>query len=411
MWQLVQVTAQYSNAVLLALIPYVSAFSKKLDLPVHQPVTVNQVSEFRCDPRLGQTGGALTLTNGFQFSFLEGRVCLYRSPQSYFSLQDPEQIPKFYGPVKIKEKKALRIARSTIKKLGYENAVFNADAQPLVTLPEKTGTNYIARYRFRWLDPNWPSHKEAGLIIPALLDVEINASNGAVEMWVTASRDTCRPSPKVDVIPPLQHNGNQRPKPPGSATAAVSAAYSAAFLNAILPDISDFVVKAGLNIPGPITTNQINLPKYICRILDGQPIAQLYLTNGDRFNYEHGHVEAFYAHDAMNTFPETGRADDFLGHINITTNDAISLCEDVLRKCGYKDKFPTPTIAYAPARGTLVCTRYVYYWSHPDQDIEFAHVEVDMQNKAIKSIFIRDPAFEKDSPKVDIPLEPVNDTK
>jgi len=404
MWQLVQVMAQYSNAVLLAVMPYVSDFSKKLELPIATPVTCDQVLEFRCDPRLGHTGGALTLTNGFQFSFLEGRVCLYRSPQSFFSLQDPEQIPRFLGPVKIEEKKALKIARSTIKKLGYENLMFNADSSPLVTLPERVGTNYVPRYRFRWLDSNWPAPKGAESIIPALLDVEVNASNGEVEMWITASHDTRRPSPKVDVSPPLLHKETLRPKPSGTPTTAVSAAYSEAVLNAILPQISDFAVKAGLNIPNPITTNQINLSKYICRI-DGQAIAQLYLTNGDRFNYGQGHVTAFYAHDAFIKFPETGKTEDFLGHINITTNEAISLCETVMRKLGYKDKLPDPTISYAPARGTLVFTRYIFYWNHPDQDNEFASFEVDMENKTIKSVFLKDPVFQREPPKIDVPLE------
>jgi hypothetical protein len=407
MWQLVQVTAQYSNAVLLAVMPYVSDFSKKLDLALPRPVPPSQVVEFKCDPRLGQTGGALTLSNGFQFAFLEGRVCLYRSPQSYFSLQDPEEIPRFYGPVKIKEKEALQIARDTIKKLGYENAAFNADTQPLITRPEKIGTNYIPRFRFRWLDPKWPKPKDTDAIIPSLLDVEVNASNRQVEMWITSSRDTFRPSPKVGVAPPLLNPQSTKPRLIGGRqTEAVSEAYARAFLNAILPQISDFVAKAGIDVPFPVTTNQVVATNYACRIQDGQPLAQLYLTNGDRFNYQHGHVEAFYAHDAMDKFPETGRAEDFLGHINTTKNEAISICESVMKKLGYKDQLPTPIISYAPARGTLVCTRFTYYWKHPDQDFPFASFEVDMENKTIKSIFLRDPVFEKESPKTDMPPEP-----
>lgn len=131
MWDLIQVTAQYSHAALVAILPFVSDFAKRLDLPVG-PVTTNQVLEFKCDPRQGQTGGAITLTNGYQFTFMDGRVSVYRSPQSYFSLQDPEQIPRFYGAVKLKEKDALKIALGAIKRLGYENSVFNADSPPLV---------------------------------------------------------------------------------------------------------------------------------------------------------------------------------------------------------------------------------------------------------------------------------------
>ena len=405
MWELVQVTAQYSNAVLLAVLPHISDFAQKLDLPVPTPVTTGQVLEFKCDPRAGQTGGAVVLTNGFIFTFLDGRVCVYRSPRSYYSLQDPELVPRFYGPVKLKEKEALRIARDTIKKLGYQNAVFNADSAPLVTPPEKIGTNFIPRYLFRWPDPHWPKPNEPGAIQHVLLEVEINASNGRVEMWITTSQETSRPSPKVDVVPPLLHPQASKPQlPGGQQTFPVSDAYALAFMNAILPQLSDFITKAGLNIPIPINTNQVVATNYSCRLLDGQPMAQLYLTNGDRFFYRDGHFSDFYAHDAKEKYPESGRPEDFLGHLHMSTDQAISLCEGVMRNMGYKEKLPTPIISYAPARGTLVCTRYHYYWKHPDQDLPFASFEVDMETKTIKSIFLKDPVFQREPPKIDAPI-------
>src|SRR5262249_49412943 len=154
-------------------------------------------------------------------------------------------------------------------------------------------------------------------------------------------------SPKVDVVPPLGHPRTSKPQlSGGQPTSPVSEAYACAFLNAILPQLSDFITKAGLSIPTPVTTNQVVAAKYACRILEGQPMAQLYLTNGDRFNYQHGHFVAFYAHDAMDKFPETGKTEDFLGHINMSTNQAISLCGAVLRGLGYKKKLPSPIISY-----------------------------------------------------------------
>jgi hypothetical protein len=137
-------------------------------------------------------------------------------------------------------------------------------------------------------------------------------------------------------------------------------------------------------------------------MLVGRPMAQLYLTNGDRFNYQQGHFNAFYAHDAMDKFPETGRTQDFLGHINMSTDEAIALCADVIKKLGYLDKLPKPIISCAPKRGTLECTRYTYYWRHPGEDFPFASFEVDMETKTIKSIFLKDAAFKKDPPKIDM---------
>lgn len=407
MWELVQVTAQYSHAVLLAILPFVSDFSKRLDLPVPTPITTNQVSGFKCDPRLGQTGGALTLTNGCQFTFLEGRVTLYRSPKSYFSVQAPDEIPRLYGPVKITEKRALGIATRVIEKLGYDKSVFNANRPPSVTPPEKVGTNYIPRYRFRWLDPNFLGFQDSTATAPALLDVEVNAENGKIEMVVINSRSTRRPSPKVDVIPPLFHPKTASNASQGTPTKPVSSVYASAFLDAIIPQLSEFVAKAGLSNSVPAITNRSIVTNYICRVIDGKPIAQLYLKNGDRFNYEHGHVEAFYAHDAMDKFPETGNTSDFLGHINMTTDEAISLCIQVMRKMGYTDKLTAPIVHHGFGVGALACTRYSFHWRHSDADLDFSSFEVDMETRSIKSIFLRDAAFEKQPPKINVPVDEV----
>jgi hypothetical protein len=403
MWELVQITTQYSNAVLVAVMPYISDFEKKLDLPLI-PLSPGQVAEFKCDPRSGEVGGALTLTNGFQFTFLDGRVSLYRSPHSYYSLQDTELAPQFFGPVRITKTEASNLALQVIRKLGYERRMFNADRPPLITPPEKVGTNFISRYRIQWLDPHWSNSTEPGSPVPTLLDIEVNASNGVVEMLLDNSHNTRRPPPKVDVVPPLLQPG---PAPPrligGKQTSAVSDAYSASFLGAILPEISDFIGKAGLKIVVPVTTNQIT--NYICRILDGRPTAQLYLTNGDRFNYRQGYVSGFYAHDAFWKFPNYGNPQEFLGHVNMTTNEAISLCESVIRKLGYGGSFNAPNICYADARGALPFTRYKYCWRHPGEDAEFASIEVDMESKTIKAVFLKDRAFERESPKMGVPMD------
>lgn len=402
MWELVHVTAQYSHAVLLAILPFVSDFSNRLDLPVPRPLTTNQVSAFKCDPRLGQTGGALTLTNGCQFTFLDGRVTLYRSPRSYYSLQDPNEIPQLYGEVRLTEGEALNVALGAIDKLGYERSVFNASHTPSVMRPEKIGTNCIPRYRFRWLDPNFPAFQDETVSTPALFDVEINAENGKVEMVVINSRSTRRPSPKVDVVPTLLHPKRPLNQTAGTPTKAVSAAYASAFLDRILPQLADFVEKAALNASAPAITNRSVITNYICRMIDGQPIAQLYLTNGDRFNYVHGHVEAFYAHDAMDKFPETGSPTDFLGHIKISTNEAILLCVRVIKRMGYTNILSSPIVSHAPGMGSLVCTRYNFGWRHSDEDRAFAAFEVDMEGGRIKSVFLQDPAFEKIPPKIDV---------
>jgi hypothetical protein len=153
MFEILQVTAQYSNAVLVAVMPYVAEFAKKLELPVPQPVTIGQVAEFKCSPRGDLFGGRVILTNGYEFAFLHGHIEMYRNPRSYCELQDPDLVPKFFGPVKLKEKDAIRVAHDAIKKLGYTDAMLDADRPPRVTLPARVGKEYVARYRVWWGTP------------------------------------------------------------------------------------------------------------------------------------------------------------------------------------------------------------------------------------------------------------------
>jgi hypothetical protein len=145
MTEIVQITAQYSNAVLVAILPFVSDFSQRLNLPVSTPVTPAHVLQFKCDPRKDHVGGLITLTNGCQFSYLSGRVCIYRSPHSYYSLQNSDLIPRFYGPVLLKERAALKIARNAVEKLGYADEVAHAGTVPKVEPPEKFGENFVPR--------------------------------------------------------------------------------------------------------------------------------------------------------------------------------------------------------------------------------------------------------------------------
>src|SRR5450759_1442900 len=102
---LLQVTAEYANAVLVAMLPYVSDVTHKLDLPVPQPVTQQQAIGCGLLPyiyRDGEWAGCgIMLKGGWRFGFHWGYLDHFESPHSYFSLQDPDDIPKFFGTVRM----------------------------------------------------------------------------------------------------------------------------------------------------------------------------------------------------------------------------------------------------------------------------------------------------------------------
>ncbi len=187
-----------------------------------------------------------------------GRVCVYRSPQSYFSLQDPEAIPKFYGPVKIKEKAALKIAHQTIKKLGYTDEMVHADTIPKITLPEKMGFNYVPRYRFRWVTSRSKSNDSS--VVPAVFDIEVNAENRQIEMLSFAGIESQLPGPKVEVRPQIIKRSEEPELQRGPVEAVwANKQYAVAVLKAILPEISDFITKTGIPLQTPVTTNDIDI--------------------------------------------------------------------------------------------------------------------------------------------------------
>jgi hypothetical protein len=190
----------------------------------------------------------------------------------------------------------------------------------------------------------------------------------------------------------------------GRKTEPVNPQYAAAFLEAILPQFSEFSAKVGLQLPLPLTTNDVELSQYHCRLLDGRPMAQFYLKNGDRFNYDHGRVTAFYAHDAYHKFPEQGRLENFLGRVNVTTNEAISLCEHAIKNLGYKAKLPRAVLGTVTHLGGQALTRCVFYWFRPSDDSNFATFEVDMQRKLIKAAYLEDSSLWRDPPKIDVPV-------
>lgn len=357
------------------------------------------MASFRCDPRKDHVGGMVTLTNDFQFTFLDGRVCVYRSPDSYFSLQNIEAVPEFYGRVSVKEKEALALTRKAIDSLGYTDLVPELKQKPLVTLPERIGTNQIARYRFRWIDARFAANSSRHPnFMPVVLDVEVNASQPRIEMFSMVAPRTSRSAPKVDIVPPLLHPKPEATSPEdGPRLKWPTNAFTESLLQTLLPEMSDYVAKARLNLSLPLTIHDVDLSQSLCVTNDGDIHVQLYLQNGDRFNYSFGHIRAFYSHDAFYKFPYMGDPEKFLGKVNMTTNQAIKLAKEIVKNLGCREKmdltFASPT--YIPQRDF---TRFFIQFNAVKNGAELTTLEMDLVKKTAASIYICDPALNRKSP-------------
>lgn len=417
-FELLQVTAQYSNAVLVAIMPYLSDFAQKTGLPIPQPVIAAQVGHFGCSPRADHVGGRVILTNDYSFTFDRGAVLLYRSPLSYYSLQEPNRIPEFYGEIKIKKEEAVKIAHKTLTKLGYTDAELHLDHPPKVTPPPRSNGKQVARYFIEWLDP--AEATIAGGIPTERVTVEVDASTGQIQMLGIQSKNARRPDPKLDVHPPvLESAPKSQPVGGGIQMQHVGKTYEAAFLAAILPQVSDFILKAGINAKTPITTNDVDMPHYECWSEKTEGVlVVLYLKTGDRFVYRHGQVIEFDAIDsdrwcAPNSHREDKSPEQFYGPVKVSEKEALAVVMKAVNQLGYPAQIPRlkkkPEIVPPRKDGTNYFARYFFNWWPDGGGMQIAVAEVDATTGKLKSFYINDRASTqlwREPPKISIAGEP-----
>jgi hypothetical protein len=423
---IVQVTAAYSNAVLVAIMPHISDFAEKLDLPIPQPVNAGQVSQFNCSPRTDLIGGRVVLTNGCEFTFLHGHVESYSSPKSYYELQNPKLIPKLFGKASLSETQSVELARSAVKKLGYTDTDLFIDGKPVVKTPPKFGTNSVPHYLVRWLDPSYGSGGPKNL--PTSVEMEVNAATRQIEMVNLSSPNIIQPDPEINIHPPVMGESPKTVYLGGHKINPVTPEYAKAFLAAVLPQLTSFVIKGNIAAKKPILAGDVDmaryLTKYSCGVVDADMMATIDLKDGTQFTYRHGQVIAFYSDTAMErpdrdwpqSFTEQQKfRKKFYGVINLTTNDAVRLVRETIRGLGYPETMlplnDKPEINEPGWWGTNRIARcYIIWYGRDDGELvrtTRVSAEVDMTTKTLKSLYINDHAntnIWRKPPDVGIPL-------
>ena len=402
MFEFIQVTAQYSNAVLVAILPQITEFSQKLGLPLPVPIALKQVGQFNCDPHNGQVGGWLRLTNGFEFWYSDGCVKGFSAPHSWYGRREAdEDLETFFGSAKMSQNEVVQLARDSLHKLGYSQTALYADGTPNITKPPAIHKRVIPCYRIQWIEP------EHGGIS---LDMEIDAGCKAIKNMMVSTRNLSRDPPFVSIEPPSLAPG-QAPDFLKDAPAEVANLFHqlpvskltseqrSELLAAMLPAVSDYAQKLDLPIHRPITTSQV-------ASLDPQFFPQstyLTLTNGYQFVYSFGYVQQFRApHSFFGSSKLDGRIEDYWGRWMIPEKEAVQLARNTIKKLGYSlellhlDK--TPRIKKPIKIGIHNIPRYLLNWkfSIPGTDAESSgissatEVEVDAEKGCVKSIAIYD---------------------
>ena len=417
-FDIIEITAAYSNAVLVAIMPHISDFSQKLDLPIPQPVTIAQVRRFNCSNLSDKIGGLVRLSNGYDFWFEKGVVDSFESPRSYWGLQDPKLIPTFFGKVVLTKEEAIQTARNAVKKLGYTDEMLCLDSPPKVAPLEHIGTNYIPRYRIEWF--NKKNDFKIGNPGARTAQIEVDAENGQIDSLHLTSRSIWGPDPQLSVHPRVIQQGPRSELVGGTKINNPGQAYSLAFLKAILPQVSEFVQNAGLPVNTPITMNDVDMSHYTCGITHTEPFAEIYLKTGPCFHYNHGQVTVYNAPNAW-YYVEAGKPPDFdkpaenyFGAINMTTNEAVTLVKKAIIQLGYSPKNlhmdKAPAITPPRKYGSNYFARCFLYWlvdPYSETTRSYVQAEVDMSDRSIKSLGINveaNTSLWRNPPDVGIPI-------
>jgi hypothetical protein len=388
-FELVRVTAQYSNAVLVAVLPYISDVSQKLDLPVPHPVTAEHIIHFSIIPQR-EISVEIGIRDGWVFTFRRDHVDTIQSDHSYSVLQDPDEIPRFFGEVKMSKAEAIQLARDSLAKLGISLESVFAEQEPRVREPWKVGTNTVPHYYVIWPDPRGATS----------VDIEINGNARRLERIWLFNKSLVRPPPKVAVV--------ASPVPNQPRWPTVNPEYARQLIPIMLRAIDEYGQKLSLSIPRPLTTNHVAR----CRVGEnfGRPYCKLELTNGWRFLYEHSMVTAYYAPD--NLFDSEQRqilVKEFVGKWNITEAQAVELIRRTLAKLNYptnlihmdfEPQVSKPAVAGIP--------RYMFRWDYAVEGESIVrsavNAEVDADKGEVKSLYYGDMAFWNQRPPIDVPI-------
>jgi len=408
---LVQMTATYSNAVLVAILPHFTDVAQKLELPFPTPITESEIRRYYCDPRVGEIGGWIVLTNGYQFWYEKGHVRMFHSPRDYFILQDPDLIPKLYGRLNMNQQEAVTLARQSLEKLGYTNDLFyTIEPEVKLATPESLFADHkgVPQYKVIWHDPDLIRRRP----FDELAEVDVNAEVKHVDGFVLDSKKFWKSNPDVGVVPDSLPQSIAPTFVGGRKLTPVSAAYSNACIAVLLPQISSFARKLQLPISLPISEQECT--NMDCSLEDGQPNLQIILANGDRFNFRHGYVMDFYAGDNYFTGNLYGQPvvneSDLYQPKPVSKADLIETARQAVHRLGYSEKElnmegPPDMVTIPEERAGSYFTRYEIAWDfmHFPSGMEGYRVtiEVDAKDKSIKSISLDNTNLWRQPPMID----------
>jgi nitrogen fixation protein len=390
--ELIQMTAAYSNAVLMAVLPHVTDVAKNLDLPVLRPVQAAHVEHFVCDPRKGAIGGWVTLTNGYKFWFNDGHVDMMESPNCYFHLQNPDEIPRFYGTRRMTEGEAVEIARQTVRKLGYSPSWLKTD-KPKVEEP-RTATQdqpkVVPRFRVTWQRIALDSRK-------TIAEIEINTDAKRCEMFWLLGREFERKPPDIPQPPVIAEPPAPAPPVRQSKLNLLPESQRVAATNEVCAQSTDMAKRLDLPVKLPIRPSDIK--ESTLDIQDGGLIGAIVLKNGYRFVYQHGYISSFYSRNS-DAYQHGIDLSTVNGKVRYTKPQILDYATKQVRRLGYPDNavfLDQPAfVGGGPDENNPGYTRFRVSWQIPgtkglqeDRNAQFVEAEINGMTLQLESLWLR----------------------
>jgi hypothetical protein len=198
--------------LLVAILPHISDFASKLDLPIAKPVTTAQVLRFNASPYKGHLSGSVVLTNRYWFFFDQrGFVGSFTAPNNFFTEQDLlENLTNYMGHTTMTTNEIVAFARQSLLKLGYPTELTHSDTTPELRGPSDLQRGgHIPYCRVVWkplTDLDSDGYSEAR--------VDINTQDkSVVGLYLMFARTNKVGTPlKLDVEPELESDFRKRTK-------------------------------------------------------------------------------------------------------------------------------------------------------------------------------------------------------
>ena len=388
--EFIRVGSEFSNAVLVAVLPYITDVAKKLELPLTQPL-IEHVTECSIKPTRNW-GAEVGFDCGWVFAFSQGYVQTIQSDHSFTMLQEPEQIARYFGELRMSRDEAIELARDSLKKLDIDLESVFAEQEPSVGGPRRIGANTVPHYQVTWPNPEGGSSVE----------IEINGNLKRVERIQLRNKILECALPKLSVIPLRDPSYPVWPR--------VNPQYARKLVPIVLRAVEDYAEHLRLPVSRPLTTNQV--ARFKLEEDRNSPHVEVRLTNGWRFDFNHTRVNGFYAPDNLfssHSEQHAIRIRDLTGKWNMTEGQAKELVRKAVARLGYPTNvihFEVEPQMHKP--GVPGIPRYMFYWNYVVGPNDFLQssisAEVDAEKGELKSLYVYDQSFYNEGPKIDVPI-------